>query len=116
MRPASAMTFSSRMSQRSSPGGPGGHSRGVRLVGEAERGWRAPAAPALSAGALPPRLGQVAEDVAAVAVDDQGAGRDVDDEVVAAATVAIGGPARAAALGPPMLLMHDGGKAVGAGH
>src|SRR5262249_34519273 len=61
------------------------------------------------------RPGQVAEQVAAVAVVDQGPGGDGDDEVVGLAAVAVGGHAAAAVVGVPVLPVDDLGEAVRAG-
>ena len=84
--PASAMTFSSSEIQRSSPSSPGSNCRGVRLVDDCEvtccRARRGrPCATVTSS----PVVDQVLEHVAAVAVADDGAGRDEDDEVVGVA-------------------------------
>src|SRR5438132_1131273 len=97
--------------------GHAGRSFTGRAVGRGGKGAiAASAASALRHGDLLARFGQVAQDMAAVAVENQGAGRDVEEEVVGAWAVAVGRPAGAAALGAPMLLVHNRGQAVGAGH
>src|SRR5207247_8267175 len=76
-------------------------------------------APAAAAAAgdvdLVAGAGQVAEQVAAVAVQHQRARRDRDDQILAALAVAQGRPARPAAFAAPVLLVDDLGQAVGAG-
>ena len=65
------MTLSSRTSQRSSPGTPGWNSRGVRLVELAKiccRGRRV----RLPRRSLLAGIFEVAQDVEAVAIDDDG--------------------------------------------
>src|SRR5205085_7618 len=84
--------------------------------GRCEGAIAAPAAAALGGGNLLARLGQVAQHMAALAVDDQGTGGHVDNQIVGTSAMAIGRPAGAAALGAPVLLMHDRRQAVGAGH
>src|SRR5262249_10584626 len=82
--------------------------RGERLVAAA-------AAPAGGDGDLLAGAGEVAEDVAAVAVADDGARRDGDDEVLGVLAVAVVAPAAAAGGGAPVLAVDDLGEAVGAG-
>src|SRR5262249_2732990 len=74
----------------------------------------APAAPAAARhGDLVAVADQVAQDVAAVAVADEGAGRHRDDQLVGLPAVAVVRPAPAAVLGAPVLTVGDGGRAVG---
>ena len=112
--PASAIIFSSRVIQRSSPGVPGCVARGP--VGRRrERLVAAPAPAPLADDDLIPRLGEIAERVAPVAVVDHGPRRNGDDQFLAALAVAIRGAARFAALGLPELAIDDLGEAVGPG-
>src|SRR5262249_3747453 len=74
------------------------------------------AAPAAGHDHLLARPGEVAQDVAPVAVEHEGAGRHGDDEVVAVAAWAVAAAAGGAAGGPPVLAVDDVGQAVGAGH
>src|SRR5581483_6795706 len=62
------------------------------------------------------RLDQIAKHVAAIAVEDQRAGRHIDDQVLGVAAVTVVGPARTAARSAPVLTVDDRGQAVGAGH
>ncbi len=97
-------------------GGAGLHlARGA--VGGAGESPVAPAAPA-AAGDDDFLAGcrQVAEDIAAVAVVDEGARRDTDDQGTGAAAVAVVGAAAPAGFGNPVLAVDDLGEAVSAGH
>src|SRR5204862_4823842 len=60
--------------------------------------------------------GQVAQDVAPVAVVNQRAGRDGDDEVGGTAAVTVIAAAGATGGGAPVLAVDDLRQAVGAGH
>ena len=109
------MTFSSRTIQRSSPGVPLPNWRGARLVEVANALLPRPPPAArgdddLLAGAV-----EVAQDVAAVAVVDDRAGRHGDDEVFGLAAVAVARLALAAGVGAPVLAVDDVGEAVAAG-
>jgi len=86
MRPASAITFNSRTSQRSSPGSPGSASRGVRLVAVAKYLLPRPPRAALADDHFLARLGEVAQDVATITIDDDGARRHGDDDVLGGAS------------------------------
>ena len=59
---------------------------------------------------------QIAEDVPAVTVDDQGAGRHGDDDIAASFAVLFGPHAGTAILGAPVLAIDNVGQAIGAGH
>jgi hypothetical protein len=88
-----------------------------RLIDGGGKGLVSPAATAsVSDRDLLARLGQIAQDMAPVAVEDEGSGRDGYKEITATLAVTIGAAAGPARLGPPMLAMHDLGQAVGAGH
>ena len=74
--PASAMTLSSSEIHRSSPSSPGSNCRGARLVERLEVDVAAPALAALRDDDLVAVRDEVLEHVAAIAVADDGAGRD----------------------------------------
>ena len=93
---------------------------GLRLargtVGRGNEGVvAATAATALGDDDLVTVLLEVAQDVAAIAVADDGARRHGNEELVSLAAVAVGRLALAAAFGPPVLAIDDVGEAVGAG-
>ena len=110
MRPTSAMTFSSRTIQRSSPGCPFSHCRGARLVDDLKWVLPCPPRPPRATTTSSPGCLQVAEQVAAVAIADQGPRRDLDDQVRAAAAEAVGPLAVLAPLRPPVPLMREVGE------
>jgi len=60
-------------------------------------------------------LGEVAKQVAAIAIEDQGARGHEENQVAGALTVAQGDAAWAAIVGAPMFLVDNLGEAVGAG-
>ena len=101
------MTFSSRVIQRSSPGWPFSTWRGARLVARLEMGVAMPAAAAAGDDDLVAGRLQVAEQVAAVAVADQGPRRDLDDQVLAAAAEAVRALAVLAAVRLPVPLVRE---------
>src|SRR5262249_52324121 len=113
------MTFSSRLIQRSSPGVPFWYCRGARFVAEAKALLPRPPRPPTGAAARgAARLAggdQVAQDVAALAVVQEGARWHVDDQIFGLAAVAVGGLSAAAVVGPPVFAIDDLGEAVGAG-
>ena len=73
------------------------------------------AAAALGDGHLLAGLGQVAEDVAAVAVADDRAGRHVDDEVLGVAPWQLAAARRRRRCGPPVLAVDQAREVVGPG-
>src|SRR5205823_6338119 len=73
------------------------------------------AAAALGHGDLLAHLGQIAQQVAAVAVEDQRARRHVDEEILGLVAVAVGPAAAAAGRRPPVFLVDDRRQTVGAG-
>ena len=74
-RPTSAITFSSRVIQRSSPGWPVSTCRGARLVRDLKCVLPCPPRPPRATTTESPACLQVAEDVPAVAVADDRARR-----------------------------------------
>ena len=116
MTPASAMTFSSRMTQRSSPGTPGSHSRGVRLVAVANQVLPRPPRPPRQMTTSSPACDQIAQHMAAIAVDDDRSRRHGNDEVVALFAVLVGAGAGPAIHCFPEFAIDNLGQAVGPGH
>ena len=112
-RPTSAITLSSSRSVRASPGSPGVDSRGA--VGGRLESHVALAAPA-AGGHHHPLAGvrKVLQHVPMLGVDDDGAGRDVDHQVVGRAAVALGAAAGLAVLGLPLAAVGQGGQAIDA--
>jgi hypothetical protein len=61
-------------------------------------------------------LSQIAQHMAPVAVDNQSARRDGDDQITAFPAMTVIAPSGAAVLGPPVLAMNDIGQVIGAGN
>src|SRR5207249_709257 len=87
-----------------------------RAVGGSGEGFvPSPAGSAFGDDHFLPRFGEVAEDVAAFAVVEDGSGRHRDDDVRAIPSGLLGSAAWSAADGPPMFSIDDLGQTVGAG-
>ena len=110
IKPTSAMTFNSRVIQRSSPGWPFSTLARGPIGRRLEMGVAVSSAAAARDDHLVAGRFQVAQQMATVAITNQGPGRNLDDHVLAAATEAIRALAMLAAVGFPMALVREVGQ------
>lgn len=106
------MVLSSRFSSRSSPGSPGSHSRGARLVLVAKRGLPRPPPAADCDGDLFAVFLHVGDEFAGGAVGDHGSDRNLQDDVLRLAAVHVGAFALLAVSGLVMAVVNQADQAL----